>query len=360
MSSAARAAPAASPMARDAFDAVALCTWLEASLEGFHGPMRVEPFAGGQSNPTYKLVTAARSYVLRSKPGPASSLLPSAHAIEREFRVLRALADTAVPVPRALCLCEDETVIGRAFYVMEYLEGRILWDPALPGFQVADRTRAYDQLNRVLCALHQVPVEAKGLSDFGRPGNYFARQIARWSRQYQAASVSHDEAMDRLVAWLPANMPASACKDGPPVLVHGDFRIDNLMFDVQGTRPIAVLDWELSTLGHPLADLSYHCLAWHLSLPLFRGIAGVDLRALGIPQEQAFVASFCDRTEVADPSELRADWNFYLAYNLFRMAAIGYGVARRLRHAMTAPDGDAAADRAGRFARLAWDTACRA
>jgi len=313
-----------------AFDAASLQAHLQAHLPGFAGPLQVEQFKGGQSNPTYKLVTPSRSYVMRSKPGPAAKLLPSAHAIDREFRVMRALHGSEVPVPEMLLLCEDESVIGRAFYVMEFMQGRVLWEQALPGLGMAERGAVYDEMNRVMAALHRVDVAAVGLADYGKPGNYFERQIARWGKQYQASITQPIDAMDRLMEWLPAHMPPSARDESQVSVVHGDYRLDNLVFHPSEPRVLAVLDWELSTLGHPLADFSYHCMSWHIPPGAFRGIGGLDLAALGIPDEAAYVRRYCERTGRADPQAVMADWNFYMAYNLFRMAGILQGIAKRV------------------------------
>ncbi len=313
-----------------AFDVGALQAYLLATLPGFAGPLTVEQFKGGQSNPTYKLLTPARSYVMRTKPGPAAKLLPSAHAVEREFRVMKGLAGSGVPVAQMHVLCEDEAVIGRAFYVMEFMDGRVLWDQSLPGMTAAERGAIYDEMNRVIAALHSVDVAAAGLADYGKPGNYFERQIGRWSKQYLASQTEPIAEMDRLIAWLPAHMPAGA-RDGTQVaVVHGDFRLDNLVFHKTEPRVIAVLDWELSTLGHPLADFSYHCMAWHIPPGVFRGIGGLDLAALGIPSEAEYVRRYCERTGRSDAAALAADWNFYLAYNLFRLASITQGIAKRV------------------------------
>jgi aminoglycoside phosphotransferase (APT) family kinase protein len=318
------------PMAEShAFDVAVLERYLSDQMPGFAGPLTVEQFKGGQSNPTYLLVTPGARYVMRSKPGPASKLLPSAHAIEREFRVMSALALTPVPVPRTHVLCEDESLIGRAFYVMECVNGRVLWDQSLPGMTPAGRGAIYDEMNRVIAALHAVDVRSVGLADYGRPGNYFERQIGRWTKQYQASATEPIEAMDRLIDWLPRHLPASARDDSQVSIVHGDYRLDNLMFHPEQPRIVAVLDWELSTLGHPLADFSYHCMAWHIPPGVFRGIGGLDLAALGIPSEADYVRRYCERTGRGDPAELMADWNFYLAYNLFRIAAITQGIAKR-------------------------------
>ena len=313
-----------------AFDVGALERHLAAHLPGFAGPLTVEQFKGGQSNPTYKLVTPGGAWVMRTKPGPAARLLPSAHAIEREFRVMKALAATEVPVARMELLCDDESVIGRAFYVMEFMDGRVLWEQSLPDMTNAGRAAIYDEMNRVIAALHRVDPVAAGLADFGKPGNYFVRQIGRWSKQYEASVTEEIPEMDRLIEWLPAHMPASALDDSQVCVVHGDFRLDNLVFARDEARIVAVLDWELSTLGHPLADFSYHCMAWHIPPGTFRGIGGLDVRALGIPTEREYVERYCARTGRDNPQALMADWNFYLAYNLFRLASITQGIARRV------------------------------
>ncbi|HMR71229.1 MAG TPA: phosphotransferase [Rubrivivax sp.] len=315
--------------AQHAVDVGALQRWLAQHLEGFAGPLQASQFKGGQSNPTSLLTTPGGRWVMRSKPAPVARLLPSAHAIEREYRVMRALADHGVPVARMALLCEDESVIGRAFYIMEYVDGRVLWEQSLPGMTPAERGAIYDEMNRVIAALHRVDVAAAGLADYGRPGNYFDRQIGRWSKQYRASENEGIEAMDALIAWLPANVPAGARDEREVAVVHGDFRLDNLIFHPSQPRVLAVLDWELSTLGHPLADFSYHCMAWHIPPGVFRGIAGLDLAALGIPSEAAYVRRYCERTGRADADAVMADWNFYLAYNLFRLASICQGIARR-------------------------------
>ena len=351
--------------ASHAFDVAALQAWLGANLEGFAGPLAVEQFKGGQSNPTYKLLTPGAAYVMRSKPGPAARLLPSAHAIEREFRVMRALHTTGVPVPRMHLLCEDESVIGRAFYVMEFVQGRVLWDQSLPGFERAARAAVYDEMNRVIAALHSVDVAAVGLADYGKPGNYFERQIARWTRQYQAScgpqGPDRIEAMERLIQWLPAHIPPGARDESQVSVVHGDYRLDNLVFHPTEPRILAVLDWELSTLGHPLADFSYHCMAWHIRPGQFRGIGGLDLAALGIPDERAYVQRYAERTGRGDADAVMADWNFYMAYNLFRMGGILQGIARRV------VDGTASSEQARQagagarpLAELGWEFAAGA
>ncbi|MFO1262889.1 MAG: phosphotransferase [Rhodoferax sp.] len=342
------------------FDIEALSAWLKQNLPGFVGPLQVEMFKGGQSNPTYKLITPDTSYVMRAKPGPAAKLLASAHAIEREYAVMHGLQGSDVPVPQMLCLCEDESVIGRAFYVMQFMEGRIYWDQSLPGMPPQQRGELYDEMNRVISSLHRVDFAARGLANYGKPGNYFERQIGRWSKQYQASITQPIPEMDLLMAWLPAHMPASARDESRVSIVHGDFRLDNLMFHPTEPRVVAVLDWELSTLGHPLADFSYHCMAWHIPPGHFRGIGGLDLAALGIPSEQDYIRKYCERTGLATPDELAADWNFYLAYNLFRLAAILQGIAKRVE-AGTASSAQAKASGEGArpLAQLAWSFAQR-
>ena len=311
--------------------------WLRENVPGFKGPVAAERFEGGQSNPTYRLDSGAGSYVLRRKPpGP---LLPSAHAVDREFRVLRALAGTDVPVPRVFALCEDDGVIGSAFYVMEHLDGRIFWDQRLPGIAAPERAAMFDSMNAVIAALHSVDYERVGLAEFGRPGNYMGRQIARWSRQYRASETEPIAAMDALIEWLPARLPPEA----PPAIVHGDYRMDNLIFHKTEPRVIGVLDWELSTIGDPLADFAYHCLTWRVTPELFRGLAGIDFAGLGIPDEGAYVAAYRRRTRRGDIP----NWEFYMVYSLFRIAAILQGIAKR------AIDGTAAGADAVEQGRLA-------
>jgi aminoglycoside phosphotransferase (APT) family kinase protein len=346
---------------RHAFDTDALTAWLERNLDGFKGPLTVEMFKGGQSNPTYKLLTPTRSYVMRAKPGPVAKLLPSAHAVEREFAVMRGLAGTGVPVPTMHCLCEDESIIGRAFYVMEFMQGRVLWDQALPGMSPAQRGEIYDEMNRVISALHTVKFAERGLAGYGKPGNYFDRQIGRWSKQYVASVTQPIAEMDKLIEWLPAHIPSDARDESRVSIVHGDYRLDNLMFHPTEPRIIAVLDWELSTLGHPLADFSYHCMAWHIPHASFRGIGGLDHASLGIPSEDDYIRRYCDRTGLTTPEALKADWNFYMAYNMFRIAAILQGIAKRVE-AGTASSAQAAISGASArpMAELAWTFAQKA
>ncbi|MBX9870460.1 MAG: phosphotransferase [Burkholderiaceae bacterium] len=352
--------------AAHAFDVAALQAWLEKNLAGFAGPLSVEAFKGGQSNPTYKLNTPTRSYVMRAKPGPVAKLLPSAHAIEREYAVMRGLHGTDVPVPRMHVLCEDESVIGRAFYIMEFMPGRVLWEQSLPDFDPAGRRAIYLEMNRVIAALHTVKFAERGLADYGKPGNYVERQIARWGKQYRASADGAGELsqpipeMEKLLEWLPAHLPASAKDDSLVSIVHGDYRLDNLMFHASEPRVIAVLDWELSTLGHPLADFAYHCMAWHIPPGAFRGIGGLDLAALGIPSEDEYIRLYCERTGLATPAALKADWNFYMAYNMFRIAAILQGIAKRVENG-TASSAQArkSAEGARPMATMAWQFAQR-
>ncbi len=311
-------------MTTQELDTAGLCNYLEKHIPGFRGPVTAEKFAGGQSNPTFKLSAGGQDYVLRRKP--PGELLKSAHAVDREFRVISALRDTDVPVPKTWLLCEDDAVIGSMFYIMEYMEGRILWDPQLPeAHDNAERGAIYDAMNQTMAALHNVDVEAVGLADYGRPGNYFERQLGRWSKQYRASETGHIEEMETLMSWLQANMPEN---DGAVSLVHGDYRLDNMMFHPSEPRVIALLDWELSTLGHPLADLANQCMAWMLPQDgRIKGLAGVDRHALGIPTDEEYIARYCERTG-RDGIE---NWNFYLVFSLFRLAAILQGIVKRAR-----------------------------
>ena len=308
---------------QNAFDGERLAAWMRRHVEGFKGLRGVEQFKGGQSNPTYLIrATDGKGYVMRRKP--PGKLLPSAHAVEREYRVITALAHTDVPVARSYALCEDPEVVGTSFYIMDYVEGRILWDPSLPGMAPTERCTIFDEMNRVIAALHSVDYVALGLGDYGKPGNYLERQVARWSRQYKAAETEKIEAMDQLIAWLPQHIPAG----DETRIVHGDFRLDNVIFHAGEPRILAVLDWELSTLGHPLADFAYHCMTWRLSPGQFRGLVGVDCAALGIPSEAEYVAAYCRRTGRAqiEPQE----WEYYMAFNMFRLAGILQGIMARL------------------------------
>lgn len=313
--------------------------------------IEVSVLAGGQSNPTFRIHAGKdRQYVLRKKP--PGTLIASAHAIDREFRVMKALAGTGVPVPRMLDYCEDASLIGTPFYLMEFLQGRVFMDQALPGMDNAGREAIYREMNRVIAALHSVDYKAVGLGDYGREGQYVSRQIARWTRQCRESTLPVNASMNRLMEWLPEHLPAG----DETTLVHGDYRLDNLVFHPTQPRVIGVLDWELSTLGHPLADLAYQCMGWRIPHDLWRGIGGLDLASLGIPDEAQYVKWYGDVTG----RDAAGHWDFYIAYNLFRMAAILHGIAQR------AADGNAAADnaaetgrKAGPLADLGWEAAQR-
>ncbi|TPL12571.1 phosphotransferase family protein [Mesorhizobium sp. B2-4-14] len=306
----------------NALDQAALAPYLEAAIPGFSGLATIEKFKSGQSNPTYLFKAASGRYVLRAKP--PGRLLKSAHQVDREFRVMKALSGTAVPVPKMLHLSAEESPIGRMFYVMDFLDGRIFWDPALPEARDNDeRAAIYDTTNATLAALHDVDVEAVGLSDFSRPGNYFERQLARWTSQYRASETGTIAEMDQLIAWLETHMPAD---DGLISLVHGDYRLDNLIFAPDRPKVLAVLDWELSTLGHPFADIAYQCMQWRLPHTSgFRGLGGIDRAALGLPSEEDYVAAYCRRRGLSGIG----NWTFFLAFSFFRLAAICQGVYKR-------------------------------
>ncbi|MFT7404589.1 phosphotransferase [Zhongshania sp.] len=325
----------------DAFDLdiAALTAYLEAHIDGFKGPLTAEKFAGGQSNPTYLIAAASGKYVLRRKP--PGELLKSAHAVDREFRVMQALATTEVPVPKMRVLCDDSSVIGSMFYVMDYLDGRIFWDAALPEQTPAERGAIYDAMNKVLADLHNVDVDKVGLSDYGKPGNYFERQIGRWTKQYRASETETLPAMEELIVWLNDNLPAD---DGLVCINHGDFRLDNMMFSHHGSEVLALLDWELSTLGHPYADLAYQCMQLRIpSGAAIPGLGGADRGALGIPTEQAYVRQYCERRGIAGID----NWVFYLAFAFFRLSAILQGVYKR------ALDGNASSQKALDYGGLA-------
>ncbi|MAZ90098.1 MAG: phosphotransferase family protein [Cellvibrionaceae bacterium] len=328
------------------FDTDALAAYLEQHVEGFSGPLTAEKFAGGQSNPTFMLSAASGKYVLRRKP--SGELLKSAHAVDREFKVISALANTDVPVAKAYHLCEDDNVIGSMFYVMEYIDGRVMWDPALPDETPSGRAAIYTEMNRVLAALHSVDIEAAGLSDYGRPGNYFERQVSRWSTQYRASETEAIPEMEQLMEWLPANMPAD---DGRVALAHGDFRLDNMMFHPSEPNVLALVDWELSTLGHPFADLAYQCMQLRMEHSgVMSGLGGVDRAALGIPSEEEYVAQYCERMGL----EKIEHWNFYVVFSFFRFAAILQGVKKR------ALEGNASSDKALQMGALVKPLAERA
>ncbi|MBT8142236.1 MAG: phosphotransferase family protein [Gammaproteobacteria bacterium] len=318
----------------DTLNETELARYLETRIEGFKGPLSATKFKGGQSNPTFLLNAKSGQYVLRRQP--PGKLLPSAHAVDREYRVLDALKDTDVPVARVYHLCEDRELIGSMFYVMEYCDGNIHWDAALENVDPDTRREMYLELNRVLAALHSVDINKVGLADYGKPGNYFARQVGRWSRQYKASEIHKIPAMDKLMPWLEENMPED---DGKVSLVHGDYRLDNVMFDQSNQKIIAVLDWELSTLGHPYADLAYQCMGLRLPAGMgsMSGLQGRDRKALNIPSEQEYVAMYCERMGLDEIP----NWPFYLAFCFFRLAAIVQGVAKR------AADGNASSKQAG-------------
>jgi aminoglycoside phosphotransferase (APT) family kinase protein len=322
-------------------DATTLAAYLREHAPQVRGPIAIEPLTGGQSNPTYRLRADGRSYVLRKQP--EGDLLPSAHAVDREYRVITALRDSAVPVPRTLCYCDDRGVVGTPFFVMEFAEGRQFWDPALPELDARHRAALWDDINAVIARLHAVDYAAIGLGDYGKPGSYFERQIGRWSKQYRASETEAIEAMDRLIDWLPRNI----IDDDASSIVHGDFRLDNLIVHPTEPRVIAVLDWELSTLGHPLADFSYHAMVWRVTQAQFRGMAGNDFAALGIPTEREYVERYCARAgrERIEPRE----WEFCVVFSMFRLAAILQGIAKR---ALVGTSADAGAADVGRRARV--------
>ncbi len=335
------------------FDEARLALWLEAEVEDFEGPLTVEQFRGGQSNPTYKLQTPGRDYVLRRKP--PGKLLPGAHAVDREYRVITALGDQGFPVARTYGLCSDENVIGTPFYVMEMVEGRIFWNVSFPEVSAEERPDYFHAMNATIAKLHAIDPEQAGLGDYGKPGNYFARQIGRWSKQYsEDVEAGRVKAMDRLVEWLPQNIPAD---EAEARIIHGDFRCDNMIFDFREPKVLAVLDWELSTLGHPLADFSYHLMMYRMPHGLSSGLGGLDLPSLNIPSEAEYVAAYCRRAGRAGIPDL----DFYMAFNLFRLAGIVHGIKGRLARG-TASSAHAATMAATLepLAELAWAQALKA
>lgn len=323
--------------------------WLCLNLPGFSAPLTVEAFRGGQSNPTYRITGGDLEYVLRRKP--AGDLLPGAHAIEREFRILEALAGMGFPVPQPRVLCLDEGIMGTRFFIMELVRGRGFWDPTMPGIEPRERTAMFDSMNQVIADLHRLDFEAHGLADYGRSGNYFARQIHRWSKQYvDDPAAGRDPHMDMLVQWLPKNIPAEQSSS----IVHGDFRVDNLIFHPIESRVVAVLDWELSTLGHPLADFAFHLMMYRLPPHIIGGFAGANLAVLGVPSEEEYIAAYCRRTGREGIDHL----DFYLAFNMFRFAAIFHGIKGRLvRGTASSKHAGAMAANLPELAALAWSLA---
>lgn len=319
-------------LALESHTLLALHAWLQAcipdlgELQNFHA----ERLPAGQSNPTWLLRDGSgRRWVMRAKPAPAEQLLPSAHAIEREVAVLTALAGTEVPVPSVKALCEDESVIGVAFYVMDFVEGQIIRDTTLPTSLASERKSIHQDALRVLAALHAVDWKAKGLSSYGRQDGFFERMITRWTKQYRATAVQPIDAMERLIEWLPANIPPLTGSASDVCIVHGDFRLENLIIHPTEQRVVAVLDWELSTIGHPLSDLAYYCMAWHLPQGILRGIGGLDLRGSGIPSEEEVIHTYCQLAGRRDEDSIHKHWPFYLACNLFRLSAILQGIGFR-------------------------------
>ena len=319
-------------------DPSVLSPWLTEHVPGFKGPVTVERLQGGQSNPTFRLTTPGAAYVLRRKP--FGNLLPSAHAVEREYRVMKALSGSAVPVPRVHGLCEDATLVGTAFFVMDCVAGRIFEDSRMPGLISAERSALFDAMNVVIAELHTIDPASVGLADFGRPGNYIERQVARWTKQYRASVTQPIDEMERLIEWLPRHLPP---EQGGRI-VHGDYKVDNIIFHPSQPRVVALLDWELATIGDPLADFAFHLMAWHLEPTLFRGWAGEDLATLGIPAEREYAAAYARRTGIPAAT----DWRFYLVFSMFRLAAILQGITKRAEAGNAA---DAHAATVGRQAR---------
>lgn len=314
------------------FNIASLETYMLENIKGFTGPLMVEQFKGGQSNPTFLLTEGEKRYVLRRKP--PGKLLASAHAVDREYRVITALRETDVPVARTYCLCQDDSIIGTWFYIMDFVAGTVPWDPSFPGMENSRRTDIYQDMNRVIARLHKVDYVSAGLADYGRSGNYIERQIGRWIKQYRASETERMEDIERLIEWLPQNIPPG----DETAIVHGDYRLDNIILHPDEPRILAVLDWELSTLGHPLADFAYHCMNWHVPYSEYKGLCGLDLKALGIPTEEEYIAQYCRNSGREIIST--ADWGFYMALSFFRIAAISQGIKAR------ALDGTASSRRA--------------
>ena len=334
------------------FDEARLADWMAANVEGYQGPLTVEQFKGGQSNPTYKLVTPGQTYVLRKKP--PGELLKGAHAVDREARVMAALGPTGFPAPRIFGVCTDDAVIGTWFYVMDCVDGRIIWDNSFPDMSREARAAHFDAMNATIAALHTTDPAAVGLADFGRQGSYFERQIGLWTRQYLAdEDAGRDANMDRLIAWLPDHIPPG----DETSIVHGDYRCDNMIFHPTEPRVVAVLDWELSTLGHPLADFTYHSMMYHMPPDIVAGLAGADLAGLGIPTEAEYVAAYCRRTG----RQSIPQYDFYIAFNFFRIAAIFHGIkGRMLRGTASSENAATRAANLPRLAEIAWRQAEKA
>lgn len=323
--------------------------WLADNVPGYQGPLNIEQFSGGQSNPTYRLSSASGTYVLRRKPFGA--LLPSAHAVDREFRILSALADSEVPVPHVYGLCTEDSVLGTAFYVMGHVQGQVFFDPRLPTLAKERRTKIFHSMNMTIASLHSIDPGSIGLADFGRPGNFMTRQVTRWSKQYRATETESIPAMDHLIAWLSERIPT----EHDARIAHGDYRLDNLII-ANEEEVAAVLDWELATIGDPLADFAYHVSTWRIAPELFRGLADVDFESLGIPKEEPYVAEYCQRTGRSDMK----NWDFYIVYSMFRTAAILQGVRKRALEGTAAdPTAEAVSRKARPLAEQAWAIAQR-
>ncbi|MBZ0216460.1 MAG: phosphotransferase family protein [Fimbriimonadaceae bacterium] len=337
------------------FDEEKLCAYLEKAMPGFKGPLQARQFKGGQSNPTYRIKAGSGTYVLRRKP--PGKLLPSAHAVDREFRVIKALGEAGFPVPKAHHLCTDETIIGTMFYLMDFVEGRVIWEPHMPGMTKEDRSAIFVELNHTIAKLHSYDPQKLGLGDFGKPANYVARQVSRWSKQYLASQTEDVPAMDRLIAWLPDHLPV----EGPATLIHGDFRLDNTILHATEPKILAVLDWELSTLGDPLADFTYHMMQWELP-PSSAGegvgsLQGHDFDALGIPSFEQYIDMYCKQTGRTEIPDL----DIYFAYNFFRLAAIFQGIVGRVRDGTaTSKVAQNVTSQVEPLARIAWRFAERA
>jgi aminoglycoside phosphotransferase (APT) family kinase protein len=339
------------PEGKDIIDEGALAAWMDINVEGFVGPVEVRKFAGGQSNPTYKLTSPSGSYVLRRKPlGP---LLPSAHAVDREYKVIAGLHPTGFPVAKPYCLCTDDNIIGSWFYIMDMVEGRTIWDGAMPGSDPAERRAVYEAMIDTLAALHAIDIEATGLSDYGKPGNYFERQVGRWTKQYRAAETEVMPEMERLIEWLPKTLPAQDRVS----IVHGDYRIDNMIFATKEPKVLAVLDWELGTLGDPLADFTYVAMAWVTENGGRSGVMDLDRKMLGIPELDEMVTRYCAATGRDGIPNL--DW--YFAFNFFRLAGIIQGIKKRvIEGTATSSHARDMSERVYPLAEAAWTFAVKA